>query len=80
MQYDDSKIDEAVLALLAVFSFDDGRSWKGYDFEVMDRLHAQGYIWEPRGKAKSVQLSEEGLKRGLELARELFSAKPPKTD
>ncbi|QFS55287.1 hypothetical protein FD951_12265 [Pseudomonas chlororaphis subsp. aurantiaca] len=30
-------IEEAVLALLAAFSFDDGNAWKGYDFETMNR-------------------------------------------
>ena len=39
MDYDRTKIEEAVLALLAAFSFDGSRAWKGFSFEVMDRLH-----------------------------------------
>ena len=39
MEYDDAKIEDAVLALLALYSFDGGRSWKGFDFEVMNRLN-----------------------------------------
>jgi hypothetical protein len=72
MDYDQSKIEDAVLALLAVFSFDDGRAWKGYDFEVMDTLHSKGFIEEPRGKAKSVWLTPQGLERGHQAAARLF--------
>ena len=72
MEYDDAKIEDAVLALLALYSFDGGRSWKGFDFDVMNRLNEQGYISDPIGKAKSVHLTEEGLKRGLEVAMQIF--------
>lgn len=72
MDYDDARIDEAVLALLAIFSFDEGRAWKGFDFEVMDRLHAQGLIENPKNKNKSVWLTPEGLARGLRSAERLF--------
>ena len=72
MKYDDAKIEDAVLALLALYSFDSGRSWKGFDFGVMDRLSEQGYISEPKGEAKSVHVTEDGLKRGLEIAKPLF--------
>ncbi len=72
MEYDDDKIEDAVLALLALYSFDGGRSWKGFDFDVMDRLSEKGYISEPKGKAKSVQVTDEGLKRGLDTAAKLF--------
>src|SRR5262245_11824404 len=30
------------------------RAWKGFDRDAMDRLYQQGYITDPRGKAKSV--------------------------
>ena len=72
MKYDDAKIEDAVLALLAMYSFDGGRSWKGFDFGVMDRLSEKGYISEPKGKAKSVYVTEDGLKRGFEIAKQLF--------
>jgi len=72
MAYDQSRIDEAVLALLAAHLFNTNSSWKGYDFEVMNRLHDAGYIFNPVGKQKSVQLTEEGMTRGLELAKQLF--------
>lgn len=74
MEYDPKRIEEAVLALLATFSFDGGRSWKGYDFEVMNALHQQGLIDEPRGKNKSVWLTAEGLEKGTAIAERLFAA------
>ena len=45
---------------------------KGFDFEVMDRLFEKGYILDPRGKSKSVVLTEEGLARSERLFGELF--------
>jgi len=44
-------------------------TWKSHDWDALDRLHAKGYISDPKSKAKSVGLSPEGLKR----ARELFA-------
>jgi hypothetical protein len=44
------------------------RSWKGYDFDVLDRLAKNGYVSGSHG-AKSVILTEEGMKRGEELKR-----------
>ncbi|WP_201782758.1 DUF6429 family protein [Pseudomonas sp. Leaf129] len=32
-------IEDAVLALLATYSSDTGNAWKGFDFEIMNRLH-----------------------------------------
>lgn len=72
MNYDQTRIEDAVLALLAAFSFDGGRAWKGFDFDVMDRLHAQGLIDDPKGRSKSVNLTPEGLERGLKNAERLF--------
>ncbi|UZE24721.1 DUF6429 family protein [Pseudomonas sp. B21-056] len=72
MDYDDTLIEEAVLALLATFSFDKGNAWKGFDFEVMNRLHEQGFISDPVNKNKSVWLTTEGLERGRQIADRLF--------
>lgn len=73
MDIDKEKIDETVLALLQLTLHDDSRAWKGHDWEVMDRLHEKGYIANPKGKAKSVFLTEEGLRRSEELFERLFS-------
>ncbi len=72
MSYDTAKVEEAVLALLGVFEFEDGRVWKRFDFEVMDALHAKGYITNPRGRHESVYLSAQGMELAKRLARERF--------
>jgi hypothetical protein len=72
MDYDRDKVDEMTLALLWLTTFKDRvevRAWKGQDWDTMERLHAKGFISDPRSKAKSVVLSEEGEK----LSRELFA-------
>jgi hypothetical protein len=76
MTYNESKIEDTVLALLAAFSFEGGRAWKGFDFDVMDRLHAQGFIENPASKNKSVWLTPQGLERGRKIAEQLFSSSP----
>jgi hypothetical protein len=45
------------------------------DFEVMERLFQKGYIFDPKGTAKSVVLTEEGLMRAERLYGELFGRK-----
>lgn len=72
MEYDDKLIEDAVLALLAAFSSEHGNAWKGFDFEVMNRLHEQGLISDPVNRNKSIWLTEEGLKRGRQVAERLF--------
>ena len=72
MSYDNDRIDEAVLALLAAFAADDGHVWKGHDFEVMNRLHERGFISNPVNRNKSVYLTESGISRGGQLAAKLF--------
>jgi len=72
MEYDEKLIEEAVLALLAAFSSDDGNAWKGFDFEVMNRLHEQGLISNPVNRNKSIWLTEEGRERGRQIAERLF--------
>lgn len=68
MDYDEDKVDEMVLALLWLTVHDEHRAWKSLDWDAMDRLHSKGYIRDPRDKAKSVVLTEEGER----LSRELF--------
>jgi hypothetical protein len=72
MEYDDKLIEEAVLALLAVFSFDGGNAWKGFDFEIMSRLHEHDFISDPVNRNKSIWLTPEGLERGRQIADRLF--------
>lgn len=76
MEYDKDKVDDMMLALLFLTTFEDGpvlRAWKGMDWDVSDRLHEKGYIANPRGKTKSVVLTEEGAKRSRELFERYFN-------
>jgi hypothetical protein len=78
MDFDRDKVDEITLALLRLTSFKDPvgvRAWKGQDWETMERLHAKGFISDPKSKAKSVVLTEEGEKRSKELFAKHFSLK-----
>ena len=72
MNIDIAKIDEAVLALLYLGRHDGDRAWKGFDWDAMGRLHEKGYITDPRGRAKSVILTDEGLKHSKRMLEELF--------
>jgi len=66
------KVDEVTLALLNLTSFEEHgvvRSWKGHDWDVMNRLYTKGCIHDPVGKAKSVVLTE----KGVEQSRALFT-------
>ncbi len=72
MDLDTRKIDDAVLALLALGLHDGTRAWKGFDWDALHRLHEQGDITDPRGKAKSVAFTEDGLARARRLLAELF--------
>ena len=74
MEIDNDKIDEAVLALLHLTLHDhDTRAWKSLDWNAMNRLHEKGYISNPVGKAKSVCLTDEGLRESKRLVEKLFS-------
>jgi hypothetical protein len=73
MQIDTDKIDEAVLALPFLTLHDGARAWKSFDWDTMNRLHENGLISDPVGKAKSVSLSERGLKESERLFKKLFA-------
>lgn len=73
MKLDSAKIDEAVLALLLLGLHDGSRAWKSFDWDSMNRLHENGYISDPRGKAKSIVFTEEGLRQAERLLEQLFS-------
>ena len=71
MGYDTEKVDKAVLALLFL-TLHNGRAWKVFDWAAMDRLHDRGLILDPRSKAKSVILTEDGERKAEEYFQELF--------
>jgi hypothetical protein len=49
------------------------------DFEVMERLFQKGYIFDPRGKTKSVVLASEELLRVKRLFCEIFGKQGKET-
>jgi len=75
MEYDDTKLDEVILALLHLNAFTDHgvtRAWKGFDWDSLDRGDRSGLISDPKSKAKSVVLTEEGARRAEELFERHF--------
>jgi hypothetical protein len=77
MKYDEDKIDEYILALLYLVSYErhegmGARAWKGFDWETLKRLYEKGYISNPVGKAKSVGMTEEGFLKAKELFEKYF--------
>lgn len=77
---DTTAIDEAVLALFYLTLHDRNRSWKSFDWDTLHRLHERGLIDDPANKAKSVVLTDEGLRESKRLFEKYFtaSAKSPK--
>ena len=76
MDLDSDKIDQAVLALLALGRHEGYRTWKAFDWDVMGRLHEKGYISDPVNKAKSVLFTEEGARESERLLHVLFGRSP----
>lgn len=74
MNIDTAAIDDAVLALLYLTLHDQNRAWKSFDWDVLDRLHERGLIADPVNKAKSVILTEEGLRESERPFMRLFVA------
>src|ERR1700674_485421 len=76
MEVNEEKVDDMVLALLYLTTFEDKprlRAWKGHDWDALGRLHRKDYISDPATKAKSVLLSEAGGKRAQELVGGYFA-------
>ena len=76
MEYDRDKVDDFTLALLYLVMWQEkfgSRAWKGFDWETLDRLHKKGFICDPKSKAKSVGVTEEGLKKAEKLFEKFFT-------
>jgi len=72
--YDYEKVDEMVLALMYLTLHDDYRAWKSFDWDVLDRLYEKGLIYDPKNKAKSVALTEEGVAKSADMFQRHFGA------
>jgi hypothetical protein len=73
--YDQDKVDQVVLALLHLTSWNEGRvvrACKTFDWDVMERLFPKGYIANPFSKANSVVLTELGQSLAAEFFRQHF--------
>ena len=55
---------------------DDARAWKGYPRDVLDTLHQNGLITDPKTKAQSVVLTDVGLERAASVFQTLLAREP----
>lgn len=70
--YDERRVQDTVLALMHLNAFKDSygwHAWKTFPWDATDGLHERGLISDPKSKAKSVALTDEGA----QLAEQLFS-------
>jgi hypothetical protein len=78
--YDQRRVEDAVLALMHLNAHRDKfgwRAWKSFPWEATDGLHERGLIDDPRSKAKSVPLTDEGARLAEQLFAELFGVEEP---
>jgi hypothetical protein len=69
------KLSEVALAILALTMFRDHhvvRAWKGMDWDLLDVLYQKGWIDDPKGRAKSVVLTDEGARLADDLLQRHF--------
>jgi hypothetical protein len=72
---DIDKLSEVALAILGLTAFGDRhavRAWKGMDWDLLDQLYTRGWIDDPKGKTKSVVLTDEGARRAEEFLSRHF--------
>ncbi len=74
-EVDRDKLAEVALAILSLTLHDGGRVWKGLDWDLMDLLHEKGWVVDPRSKAKSVVLTEDGERLAHEFLQRHFSSR-----
>lgn len=77
MEIDRERIDDAVLGLLWLTLHNERRAWKGHGWDALNRLHEHGLIHDPVNKAKSVVLTDKGLKRMRPATQLLTSISAP---
>lgn len=73
MEFDERKVDEAVLAVLYFTLHDGNRAWRTIDFAAIDRLQEQGFLSGAVSRAKSVVFTEKGLRAAEQLAAKHFA-------
>lgn len=63
MAYNRDRAGEFALALMYLTLHDGARVWKGYAWDVLDHLFDRGWITDPKSRAKSVLLTDDGRAR-----------------
>lgn len=74
-EVDQDKLCEAALAILWLTAFQEygaTRAWKGMDWDLLDALYQRGWIYDPKGKAKSVVITSSGVELAGEFLRRHF--------
>ncbi|TXS92925.1 hypothetical protein FV139_13270 [Parahaliea maris] len=75
-ELDHEKLAEVALAILSLTAMDDDygvRVWKGMDWGLTEFLYEKGWIHDPKGKQKSMVLTEEGAKLAPEFMKKHFA-------
>jgi len=80
MNYNKNKVDDTTLALMYLVTWRQKKdfpmsAWKSFDWETMDRLFDKGFISDPKSKAKSVRMSDEGFQRAKQFFEQMFGEK-----
>jgi hypothetical protein len=73
MSYDRQRAADFALALMYLTLHEGVRAWKSISWDVLDELFERGLISDPKSKAKSVILTEEGLTRSRALFEQLLA-------
>ncbi len=69
---DKNRLAEATLAILSLTLHEDGRVWKGIDWDVLELLHEKGWVVDPHAKTKSVVLTADGERLAGEFLQKYF--------
>lgn len=72
---DRKKLLEVGLAMLHLTAHGDrsgARAWKGMNWDLLDALHEEGWISDPKGKVKSVAFTDEGERLAAEFFEKHF--------
>lgn len=80
--YDERQVQDTVLALMHLNAHKDKygwRAWKTFPWEATDGLHERDLISDPKSKAKSVMLTEEGARLAEQLFMEMFGTEDAET-
>ncbi len=81
MAYDKEKVDEMALALMHLSSMREKegvRAWKALAWEITNRMFEKGWISDPKKKARSVWLTDEGARLSEKLFQKHFALEGPR--